>query len=263
MVDLLAGQFSGHALHVVGGALYRGPVWRDLPAGVTFTTRLPKSAVLYGPEPPPTGKRGHPRWKGDRLGTPADLAAQAGSEGSWRTTSVDRYGRRDTIEISEVTCLWWGSLHRTPVRVILTRDPGDDDGVYEMALVTTDLDSTAEQIVERYAFRWPIEQTIKDGKDLLGVGEAQSRVQNAVERTVPFQLLCLTILTLWYAHADTAVDDRRTRHPWYRDKRHVSVTDMLTAFRRARITGIPAGQTGPGQFTPDPATSQDHRTAAA
>lgn len=151
MVDLLAGQFPDRTFHVVGDALYRGPVWRELPEGVTFTTRLAKTAVLYGRQPPPTGKRGHPRWKGDRLGTPADLAAQADTEGTWRTTTVDRYGRCDTIEIAEVACLWWGSLHRTLVRVILTRDPAGAGGVLEMALVTTDLDTSPEQVVERYA----------------------------------------------------------------------------------------------------------------
>jgi hypothetical protein len=59
------------------------------------------------------------------------------------------------VQVTELACLWWGSLHRTPVRVILVRD--GDDTVYELALVTTDLDSTAEQIVERYASRWSIE----------------------------------------------------------------------------------------------------------
>jgi hypothetical protein len=118
-----------------------------------------------------------------------------------------------------------------------------------LALITTDLHAPAEQIVARYADRWSIEQTIKDGKDLLGVGDAQNRVETAVERTVPFMLLTLTILICWYArHGNTAADltQRRGVARWYRHKTTISVTDLLIAFRRARITNVQ-----PGQPTPD------------
>ena len=90
-----------------------------------------------------------------------------------------------------------------------------------------------------------IEQAIKDGKDLLGVGEAHNRLQTAVERTVPFGMLTLTILTCWYHQAgqpELDINTRRTIAPWYRHKRNVAVIDMLAAFRRARITAITAGQ---------------------
>jgi hypothetical protein len=52
--------------------------------------------------------------------------------------------------------------------------------------IATDLDSSTGQIIARYADRWSIEQTIKDGKDSLGAGDAQSRLPAAVERTAPF-----------------------------------------------------------------------------
>jgi hypothetical protein len=244
LVDLLASALPNRRIHLVADALYRGPVWQDLPAIITFTTRLAANAVLYGPEPPRTGGRGHPRWKGDRLGTPGELAAQA----AWQSTTVECYGDTESVQITEVDCLWWGSLHRKPVRVVLVRKSDSVKG-YDLALVTTDLASTAQEIVARYASRWGIEQAIKDGKDLLGVGDAQNRTKTAVERTVPFMMLCLTILILWYAQAGHAPVDlaaRRAAAPWYRHKHHVSVTDLLTAFRRARITGVIAAQTGPG-----------------
>jgi hypothetical protein len=60
LVDLLAAALDGRTVHVVGDAPYRGPAWRHLPAHVTFTTRLAANAVLHRPEPPRTGKRGHP-----------------------------------------------------------------------------------------------------------------------------------------------------------------------------------------------------------
>jgi hypothetical protein len=152
LVDLLAAALDGRTVHVVGDALYRGPAWRHLPAHVTFTTRLAANAVLYGPEPPRTGKRGHPAWKGQRLGSAAEIAAAA----TWRRTRVTRYGTTETVDLAVINCLWWGSLHRTPVRVILVRDL-DETKPCTLALASTDLTTPGGQIVARYASRWSVE----------------------------------------------------------------------------------------------------------
>jgi len=52
LVTLLAGAFPGRRIDVVADAHYHGPALRDLPATVTWTTRLPKNAVLFAPAPP-------------------------------------------------------------------------------------------------------------------------------------------------------------------------------------------------------------------
>ena len=74
------------------------------------------------------------------------------------------------------------------------------------------------------------------------MGEARNRLRLAVERTVPFMLLTLTILVCWYARFGDAASDlteRRGLARWYRRKKTtISVTDMLIAFRRARITAV-------------------------
>jgi hypothetical protein len=254
LVDLLAAALPGRRVHVVGDALYRGPAWRGLPRNITFTTRLASNAVLYGPEPPRTGKRGHPRWKGERLGTPVELAATA----TWRTVTIEIYGEVKTVQVFDLVCLWWGSLHRTPVRVVLLRF-ADSPRAYDWALVSTDTTAGAEEIVRRYGARWSIEQSIKDGKNLLGAGEARSRTRQAVERTVPFQLACQTVLVLWYARVGNAPGDVRARRvaaPWYRRKQHVSLEDMIIAFRRARITDVTAGQDASHQFAATTDASQ-------
>jgi SRSO17 transposase len=254
LVDLVASAFPARRIHVVADALYRGPAWRDLPTRVTFTTRLAANAVLYGLEPPRSGKRGHPRWQGERLGTPAELAAGA----AWHPATVTIYGKTTPVHLAQIRCLWWGSLHRTPVTVVLMRK-ATSTRAYDWALVSTDLAASPEQIVARYASRWGIEQSIKDSKDLLGAGDAQSRLKKAVERTVPFVLTCQSILILWYAHTGQIQDDltaRRAIAPWYRHKHHVSVADMITAFRRARISEATAGQADPPLFARTSPTSQ-------
>lgn len=71
-------------------------------------------------------------------------------------------------------------------------------------------------------------------------------------------MLGLTILILWYAGhgtADTDLAAARTRAPWNRKKTHVSVDDMLIAFRRARITAVTAGQATLDQYPALPMTS--------
>lgn len=253
LVGLLARAFPDRTIHVVADAAYRGPAWRELPSTVTFTTRLPANAVLYALPPAPTGKRGHPAWKGQKLGTCAELAATA----TWSRMSVTCYGTTQTVSVATITCLWWGSLHRTPVTVVLIKETGSTRP-YDIALVSTDTTASNETITARYADRWSVEQTIKDSKILLGAGDAANRLRRAVERTVPFAMLGLTILVLWYhqhgaAEADLAA--ARARAPWNRKKTHVSVDDMLIAFRRARITAVTAGQNTVDQYAAKPATS--------
>ena len=58
MVKLLAGAFPGRVIHGTGDAAFHGESL--VVAGTTWTTRLPANAVLYGPKPPRTGKRGRP-----------------------------------------------------------------------------------------------------------------------------------------------------------------------------------------------------------
>jgi len=162
LVDLLAATLVGRRVHVVADNAYKGSAWRALPRTVTFTTRLASNAVLYAPAPPRTGRRGRPALKGARLGTPTDLAATA----TWDQLTVTRYGHTDTVHVAVIGCLWWGSLHRTQVNVILLRDPASTKA-YDIALVTTDITAPAEQIIARYADRWSIEQAIKDNDIVL------------------------------------------------------------------------------------------------
>lgn len=73
---------------------------------------------------------------------------------------------------------------------------------------------------------------------LFGVGDARNRTPKAVERTAPFQFLCMTITILWYAlsgHHPDVVAERRARAPWYLSKANPSTADMLAKLRRVII----------------------------
>ena len=246
MIRLLAVCHHTRTLHVVADAAYHGKALRTLRDNVTFTTRLPANAVLYDLAPPPTGRRGRPALKGKRLGTPAELAATAG----FTKAQVKRHGRTDTARTAEIRCLWYGSFHTQIVRVILLREDATDTG-YDLALVTTDPTATAADLITRYAWRWSIEVTFGEARDLLGVGQARNRTENAVRRTVPFGLYCYSITVLWYAlhgHHPGDAADRRERQPWYAAKTEPAFTDMAAKLRRVVIAArfLP---TSPGQPT--------------
>ena len=221
------------------------PALKQLPATVTWTTRLPANAVPYALAPAlPPGRHGpgRPPVKGRRLGTPAQLAAAAG----WGRGTVHAYGASRTTALAAVTCLWHGCLGTRTVRVILAKD--GRHGL--LALVTTDLHATAAALVTRYAARWSVEQAFSDARNVLGAGEARTRTRRAVERTVPFALLIHALVIIWYArhgHRPQIITARRASQPWYTTKTGPEVprgtsTDLLAAEHklyaaRACLTG--------------------------
>jgi hypothetical protein len=171
------------------------------------------------------------------------LAAQTSR--AWQQATVACYGTLRTVELHSLTCLWYTVFGAQPVRVILVRKPGQPDG-YELALVSTDLDASPAALVERYASRWSVEVLFEEARQVAGVGQARNRSRRAVERTVPFGLVCVSVVVCWYAlWGQPALDvaTRRARAPWYRTKHAVSFADMLTALRRTII----AAQYQPGQ----------------
>jgi len=247
LVDLIAARFPRRTVHVVGDCAYGSGAWRGLPAErVTLTVRLRANAALYRPAPPRTGKRGRPALKGARLPGLDQIATDPAT--AWQTTAATRYGKLEQIEVHALRCLWHGALGYTPVQVVLVRDTRKPAG-YQLALVSTDLDATPAELIERYGERWPIEVSFEEGKQLAGVGHARNRARRAVERTVPFQFLCMTLTILWYAldgHHPADVDAHRARAPWYQTKTNPSFADMLAKLRRTII----AQQFSPGRLSP-------------
>ncbi len=235
LVDLVAARYPHRALELVGDSAYATSALRGLPARVTVTARLKANAALYGRKPPPTGKRGRPALKGKRL---ASLKAIADDPATgWEQTTASRGGKTETVFCHSFECLWYGVFGQQPVQVVIVRDPRRQDG-YDIALVSTDLQASAAELIERYDERWSIEVCFEDAKQLAGVGQARNRSRKAVERTVPFGFLCQTLTVAWYAlhgQAETDVRRRRLAAPWYQQKRAPSYQDMLASLRRELI----------------------------
>jgi hypothetical protein len=195
MVTRLARELPGRPVHVTADSAYAGDELKQLPDGVTWTTRLRANAALHDLPPERTGRKGRPRVKGGRLPSLAKIAAGA----AFSQVTVTRYGKAETIAVHAFTCLWYTVAGTVPVTVILIRDKSRTG--YDLALVTTEQDPDTGQVIERYAARWAIEVAIEDAKQLFGTGQARNRTAAAVERTVPFMIACQALAVCWYATA--------------------------------------------------------------
>jgi hypothetical protein len=251
LTGILAGAFPGREVHGTGDAAFHGESL--VIKGTTWTTRLPSNAVIYGPKPPPTGNRGRPRAKGDRIGTCREAAGTA----DWRDTVVHAYGKDENVQVAACAALWHGSFRSAPGQLILVRDP-DSGKPYDLGIFTLDTEASPEAIAGRYSWRWAIEPSNATGKQLTGAGDACSRTPRAVERAVPFAFLVQSLMITWYAiSCDPAagIERRRRRCPWYRTKTAPAPADMHAALRGelldARISGIGPGGNRPPQNGPD------------
>src|ERR1019366_239567 len=232
MTSSLADALPGRDLHAVADSAYAGEELKKLGKNVTWTTRLRKDAALHGLPPERTGKRGRPRVRGARLPKLAGLAAAT----AFTQVTVTRYGKTETVQTAAITCLWYTVFGTRPVQVVLVRDKSASG--YDLALVTTDLNASPAQVIERYAARWSIEVAIEDAKQECGAGQARNRTPNAVRRTVPFQLACQAIAACWYAtagHDPADIEERRAAAPWYKTKTQPSPSDMTAKLRRVLI----------------------------
>ena len=254
LLCLLAKRFPDRKVHAVGDAAYASDAFAGLPENVTLTSRLRADATLneLAPPRPPKGqrKRGRPPKKGAPLPKLDQIATDPATQ--WQETTVTRYGKTEQVMLHAFRCLWYEAFGSQPVQVVIIQDTTKPSG-YELALITTDLDATPAQIVERYADRWPTEVAYEEGKEHFGVGEARNRAERAVQRTVPFQFLAMTLAITWYAlhgHHPDDVQEHRQRSPWYLTKTTPSFADMLAKLRRVII----ACQFHPGQArAPKPA----------
>jgi hypothetical protein len=232
MVTRLAGELPGRRVHVTADSAYAGEELKQLPDGVTWTTRLRSNAALHDLPPERTGNRGRPRKKGDRLPSLKTIAARA----QFSQVTVARYGKTEKVAVHAFTCLWYSVTGTAPVTVVLVRDKSRTG--FDIALVTTEKDPDIARVIGRYAARWAIEVAIEDSKQLFGTGQARNRTAAAVERTVPFMLASQAIAVCWYAtagHHPADAEARRLNSPWYTSKTEPATADMTAKLRRVII----------------------------
>lgn len=155
-----------------------------LPHPVTFVTRLRLDAALYEPAPPRLpGQRGRPRRKGDRLPT-LHQRLQC-PDTSWARVIVPWYdGAQRLLEVASDTALWYhAGLPTVPLRWVLVRDPLGE--FKPQALLCTDPEVAAPQIIQWFVLRWQLEVTFQESRAHLGIETQRQWSDLAIARTTP------------------------------------------------------------------------------
>lgn len=155
-------------------------------------SRMRTNITLYDFAPSPSGKRkvGRPRKYGKRFGSVDACAAMWKRKAQAYTTFL--YGKTREVQAYSQTVML--KTMKCPVRVVW---------VYRktryVALMTTDLTLSVEQIVEYYGARWKIESGFKEIKQEIGSSKSQVRNADAVLNHLNF---CMMAATLTWVYAD-------------------------------------------------------------
>jgi hypothetical protein len=138
------------------------------------------------------GKRGRKSRYGEKI-PPLKKIARSGK--GWRVASVFIYGKTVTLRIKSFD-VWWPKAG-LKLRVVITRDPSNRRK--PCYLSTTDLTLAPEEIIERFALRWPIEQLFSDVKLHVGLDSAEVRNPKSVLRHAILAFALVTWTRVWAA----------------------------------------------------------------
>ena len=160
----------------------------------------------------------------------------------WKTTKISYGGKRRKIRYKELPDLYWQRgagkrplrlfvLAPTPYRKSNSRRLYYRDPAY---LLTTDLNSSATQLLQIYFDRWQIEVNHREEKDTLGIGQAQlwnvtSVPKQPVLAVAAYSALLLASLQAFGAERGTAYAELPK---WRRNARRPSCLDLITLLRK-------------------------------
>ena len=197
MITELAQAFKEHPIVVVTDSWFGNngllkPLRGALGERVHLLARLRCNAVLYAQPDPAQGNHGpgRPRKYGARLGAVAGWVEHARQHA--KPCHVTLYGKqRELMACDRIVML--KSL-RCQARVVWVFR-----NTQWIALVTTDLALSVEQIIEFYGARWKIEAGFKEIKQEIGSAKSQTRNPFAVTNHLQF---CMAATTLTWIYAD-------------------------------------------------------------
>jgi len=168
---------------------------RQLKNPICMITRFRMDAALYEPVKPAPGKMGRPRKKGNRLPTLEKVAKDKDTR--WKRLTVQEwYGeKKRDIEITSQTAVWFHSAKPPlPIRWVIVRDPKK---IFKtQALLCTDINVSAEQIIKWFVQRWQVEVTFHEVRTHLGVETQRQWADLSILRSTPALLGLFSIITL-------------------------------------------------------------------
>ncbi len=232
---------------MVDGSLCNRYILRALPDRVELIGRCRKDARLCWPAP--AGSR---RWYDPNPFTPESIRADETIP--WQEASVYYGGGRRTVRYKQLAgVLWQRGAGRRPLRLIVIApqpykpSPGAKTLYRQPAyLLTTDLTSPPEALIQCYLDRWQIEVNHRDEKDLLGVGQAQVWSTHSLARQPALLVAAYSLLLVAAVQCfgPQRSPDYLPLPTWRKTPRRASTLDMLTRLRHDLLTAAPSDGTG-------------------
>ncbi len=227
----LAAWLPGRDFALCADGAYASLAGRGLPR-TTVTSRMRRDAAIYESAPPRTGGRGRPRTKGERLPTPAAMAAKL-TDTAFTKASVEWRGASKDLLVWSRPVLWYSVDPQHLVLLVIVRDPAGI--MHDDFFFTTDLDADAGHVASHYAGRWSIECVNREVKQVIGGEDPQTWKGQGPERAASLSLWLYAAIWTWYipTHGTTQT---WTARPWYTKKTTPSFLDALAALRRCLWT---------------------------
>jgi len=208
MLGEILGWFPGREFTLVGDGAYAcKEMLGDFPKSVRFVGRMRGDAATYDPKVPrqQKGKRGRKPTKGPRLPSPRDAAKKADRKRTesgdwlWQAVTVTIYGHQRRLQAVSYQAVWPRVLGLRPIQVVVVRDvEGRMDDVY---LFTTDLEASAEWVIEQFSFRWSIEVLFRASKQVPQIEAPQHFCQESVRKVAPWVWSMQSVIMVWYLTA--------------------------------------------------------------
>ena len=185
---------------------------------------------------------GRPNKYGVRLGSVDEQAARCREHAQKYSTFL--YGKqREVLAFSQMVLL---KTMRCPVRVVwIFRQ------ARYVALVTTDLSLSVEQIIEFYGARWKIESGFKEIKQEIGSSKTQTRDAYAVSNHLHFCMMATTLTWIYADRLQTAPDRRHK----IRGRASFAFSDVRRILTEAAL-GLDGGECGALHPVDDHASQQ-------
>jgi hypothetical protein len=203
-VKLLVDSSKRNLWLTVDGRFTNRSILKNLPEGVTLIGRIRADAKLFGvPEGEvisPAG--GRPRRYGKPLPTPQELLKDQAIP--WQQVSGYAAGKVHQFRIKTLDGVKWKSAGAGEVlRLIVIAPLGyrlhkGGKMLYRQPayLICTDTELPLEKLLQAYLWRWGIEVNFRDEKSVLGIGDAQVRHPESVDRVPACAVAAYSMLLL-------------------------------------------------------------------
>jgi len=226
----------------VDGGYTNKTILKQLPERTTLIGRIRKDATLFHPPTPhDQAPRGTRRQYGPAAPTPEQLRQDDSIP--WQEVSAYAAGKVHRFRVKTIAPVLWAKAGPDrPLRLVVIaplayRLHAAGKRLYRRPayLICTDPALPLEQVVQYYLWRWDIEVNHRDEKQLIGVGQAQVRSEQSVQRDPAFAVASYAMLLL--AGAQTYGPDACATSvalpKWRKDKprQRLSTQDLIQQLR--------------------------------